>query len=110
MTPHHPSLASGRWGSLSLCEQLANVGSEVGRAGRWKKKDPRLSEKALDRALELLDLTIADPRWKGRLKEIVRTREVLCDAWSGGKQHATSLEDLDRYLLSFAVAARNSRA
>ena len=30
-SPRHPELAAGRWLRLSLAEQLANVGAEVGR-------------------------------------------------------------------------------
>ena len=58
------------------------------------------------RALELLDLTITDPRWKGRRKELTRARTFLCDAMDGGKEHGSRLEDLDRYFLAYAVAAR----
>jgi acyl-CoA hydrolase len=65
--------------------------------------------KAFERALELLDLTLADPRWRGRLREIARVRELLCDAAAGGHEYSTTLEDLDRYFLAFAVAARNNR-
>lgn len=32
----HRGLAEGRWEQLSLVEQLANVGSEVGRMLRWR--------------------------------------------------------------------------
>src|SRR5262249_58126211 len=32
------------------------------------------------RALELLDLTLEDPRWRNRLFEITRARELLCAA------------------------------
>ncbi len=53
-------------------EQLANVGSDVARAARWYGKDPQRCEQAFDRAVELLDLTIADERWKGRRKELTR--------------------------------------
>jgi len=69
MKPQHVGLATGRWQTLSLMEQLANVGSDVARAHRWQGKDPASCEKACDRALELLDLTIQDPRWKGRRKD-----------------------------------------
>jgi len=66
---------------------------------------------AFDRALELLDLTLADPRWRNRLSEIARVRELLCAAaLDDGREYRTSLEDLDRYFLAFAVAARNARA
>jgi len=67
------------------------------------------NQNAIDRAFELLDLTIADSRWRSRLKEIVRTRELLADAMFGGKEYKTSLKDLDRYFFHFALAARINR-
>lgn len=109
MSPQHASLATGRWKTLSLVEQLANVGSDVGRAHRWQGKDPQLCETAFVRALELLDLTIADLRWRGRRKELTRVRELLCDAMLGGKEYGSDLAGLDRYFYSFAVAARAGR-
>ena len=105
----HRDLAAGRWGQLSLAEQLANVGSEVGRMRRWRERDEGLAAGAFDRALELLDLTLADPRWRGRLSEIARARELLCDAEAGGGSYGSTLEGLDRYFLAFAVSARKSR-
>lgn len=62
----HADLAAGRWKSLSLIEQLANVGSELERpiraheAGRAERR-----ESAVNRCLELFDLTAADGRWHG---------------------------------------------
>src|SRR5207247_2648286 len=76
----HRDLAAGRLGQLSLAGQLANVGSEVGRMLRWRDRDERLMTEPFDRALELLDLTLADPRWRDRLREVARPRELLCDA------------------------------
>ena len=108
-TYRHQELAAGRWGRLSLAEQLGNVGTEVGRMRRWRGKDERLAAGAFERALELLDLTLADLRWRGRLREIARARELLCDAALGGREHGATLEDLDRYFLEFALAARCHR-
>jgi len=105
----HRELAAGRWGQLSLIEQLANVGSEVGRMLRWRHRDQRLTAAAFERALELLDLTLTDPRWRERLREIARARELLCAAAAGGTDYGTTLEDLDRYFLAFAVAAKSRR-
>jgi len=105
----HRALAGGRWQQLSLVEQLGNVGSEVGRMRRWRDRDERLMTRAFERALELLDLTLADPRWRTRLREIARARELLCDAAAGGHEYGGTLEDLDRYVLAFAVAARSGR-
>ena len=105
MAIHHDQ-ALGAWNTRSLVDQLANVGSEVGRARKWKGRNPDLCERAFVRALELLDLTIADPRWTGRRKELTRARTFLCDAMDGGTEHGSNLADLDRYFLAFAVAAR----
>jgi hypothetical protein len=102
----HANLAAGRWQNLTLMEQLANVGSDVARASRWQGKDPHRCEQAFLRALELLDLSIGDARWKGRRKELTRVREVLCDAMAGGAAYNSDLASLDRYFLHFAVAAR----
>lgn len=102
----HKELAGGKWQKLSLCEQLANIGSEVSRALRWKDKDKDNFENAITRALELFDLTLKDPRWKGRLREIARARELFCDAITGGKEYKSSLEDLDQYFFNYAFAAR----
>jgi hypothetical protein len=108
-TYQHQELAAGRWSRLSLAEQLGNVGAEVGRMRRWRGKDERLAAGAFDRALELLDLTLADSRWRGRLREVARARELLCDAALGGRDYGATLEDLDRYFLEFALAARSRR-
>lgn len=106
MKTQHPDLAAGGWGRLSLVQQLGNVGSEVSRALRWRDRDPQLFERAMIRALDLLDLSIRDPRWRRRLKELTRARELLCDAWLGGKEYGADLEGLNRYFFDFALAAR----
>lgn len=87
-------------------EQLGNVGGEVNRALRWHGKDEELFQGAVNRALELLDLTITDPRWRTRLKEICRARELFVDSVSGGGTYGATLEDLNRYFFLFALYAR----
>jgi len=109
MSAIHEQLAAGRWQTLSLVEQLANVGSDVARAARWYGKDQQRCEQAFDRAIELLDLTIVDERWKGRRKELTRARELLCDAMFGGITYGSDLASLDRYFFHFAMAARAGR-
>lgn len=104
----HKKLAKRKWFELSLCEQLGNIGSEVGRAYRWKDKDQENFEDAANRALELFELTLKDRRWKNRLREIARARELFCDAISGGKEYKSSLKDLDRYFFSYAFCARRN--
>ena len=96
-----------RWHELSLVEQMANVGSDVERAINWyQKKDMPYFEKAFDRALELLDLTISDPRWKTGRKELCRVREVFCDIFYGENQYNVTFDELKKYFLYFGIAAR----
>jgi hypothetical protein len=110
----HVGLASGRWWELELVEQLAHVGSEVERALTWAAKNrPDLSRNALERALELLDLSLADPEHrahKGRLKELTRLREVLLDYFVGGNEFGCSEADWRSYFGAFAMAAALRRS
>ena len=90
-----------RWFTLSLAEQLGHIGSEVGRAAKWQGKDEKFFNGAVARALELFDLTLEDSRWKGRLLEVGRLKEVFCDGVLGGQEYDTHLSDLEKYYLPF---------
>lgn len=102
----HTELASGRWQTLSLAEQMGNIGSEIGRALAWRGKDQKIFFGAVDRVLELFDLTMQDFRWRGRLKEVARAREIFCDTVQDGGNYGDSLESLDRYFFYFSFFAR----
>lgn len=104
----HKELAQGKWFKLSLAEQMGNIGSEVSRAARWQNKDKKLFWEAVERALELFDLTLEDPRWRGRRLEIARAREVFCDAVYGGSLYKSFLPDLLRYFDQFALVVRKN--
>ena len=106
MVFHHKELATGRWHMLTLAEQLGNIGSEVSRAAVAQGKDEERFQNAFERALELFDLTLEDPRWKGRKGEIARAREVFCDAAYGGALYKSSFDELVRYCDEFALMAR----
>lgn len=111
MKTYHPSLAAGRWFTMSLAAQLGNVGSEYERAQSWKQRgDDDRFEHAFARLLELMDLTIADPRWRNhRLKELTRTREVICEEFCGDQDVTGDGPDLRNYFLYFGILARNER-
>ena len=108
----HHDLAAGRWWTLSIFEQLGNVGSEISRAIRWTSRNPDLAKGALYRALELLDLTLADPvhrKSKARLREIARTREVVVDYFEGANRYGTNALSLQKYFDGYALAARRAK-
>lgn len=104
----HIGLASGRWNELDLVQQLANVGSEVDRAVRSSTGGNNARfERALDRALELFDLTARDSRWAGpRRREILRAREEFCRLFFDRDVGGNSAAGISKYFLQFAVLAR----
>jgi len=106
----HRELAAGRWFDLSLMEQLGHVGSEIERTMHWRDRgNTEYGRRAFERALELLDLTIADPKHRSRLRELTRLREVLCDSFWFDNQYRSSDKSWRRYFLAFAHAAARSR-
>ncbi len=110
MTYQHQGLAEGGWCELSFFEQMANVGAEVGRTIAWKGRNQQdFSRRAFDRALELLDLTIADPRNRSRLRELLRVREALADHFVFDNAYGSSDESWNRYFYPFQFAARATR-
>ena len=107
MNIQHKELAGGRWNNLSFFEQMANVGSEVERTIKWKNKNNKeYSDLAFFRALELLDLTIADPKNISRLKEIVRVREALADFFAFDNTYHSTDKSWQNYFYAFSWAAR----
>jgi hypothetical protein len=97
-----------KWFQLSSIEQMANIGAEVGRAINWKKKgEKNLSLNALFRALDLIDASVADEKNKNRLKEFLRTKEILVDYFVGKNIYQTSASQLEKYFYYFNLALRN---
>lgn len=113
MTPLiHKGLTEDRWFSFSIFEQLGNVGSEFERAASaYQRGDRERFESAFERMLELLDLTIEDPKWRtgSRLRELLRLREEVCDVFHGNEVFGTPIDVLKNYFLYFGIAARADR-
>ena len=101
------TISAERWYTLTLAEQLGNIGSEVGRAAKWQEKDENSFWGAVSRALLLFDLTQADRRWHHRRRELDRAREVFADAVLGGREYKSNLKDLEKYFMLFAIAAQS---
>ncbi len=105
----HKELASGRWFKLRFCEQMANIGAEIGRAINWRKrKNYEYSIKAVERALELLYLTIEDSKNRKHLKELTRLRELLIDYFYFDNIYGSSDDFWEKYFFAFNYAARNT--
>jgi len=107
MNIQHKGLAAGRWSQMSLCEQMANIGSEVSRALNWRQKNKiDFSQKAAERALELIDMSLASVKLFPRIKEFTRLREAIVDYFYGSNQFSSSESLWRNYFDHFNYAAR----
>ena len=107
MNYQHQDLAAGRWQQLTFFEQMANIASEVERSLNWRvRNNPAYSRRAFERALELMDLTLAAARRPSSLRELARVREALVDYFAGNNEYASSDAAWKRYFSPFIYAAR----
>ncbi|EKD86639.1 MAG: hypothetical protein ACD_37C00207G0003 [uncultured bacterium] len=109
MTYQHKGLKNGGWNKLSLMEQMANIGSEVERAIKWRDRNKNYSKMAFHRALELLEITIDDKKNLFRLKEIIRVYEVLVDFFAGENKYKSSDLSWKHYFYPYNFAVRTNR-
>lgn len=99
-----------RWREMPLTEQMANIGSEVGRTRKWMEKgNPSMAESAFLRALDLIDATISTGRYgqdsrSALLKEICRARDLFTESYLSSD--CQTLSYLDKYFGQFALAVR----
>ena len=107
MSYQHKELAAGRWKTLSFFEQMANIGSEIERAIKWRaKNNTAYCQQAFERALELIDLTLNNIKGFTRFKELARLREAVVDYFAGSNEFASTDKAWQRYFLAFTYAAR----
>jgi hypothetical protein len=110
MRVQHQNLAAGRWTELSLVEQMANIGSEVERAIKWRAKaNQDYAEMAFERSLELIDFSLNDLKNRYRLKEIARLREIWTDFFKYDNMYHSTSEQFQKYFYAFNYAARISK-
>ena len=106
----HQQLAQGEWQKLSLITQLANIGSEVGRTIKWKDKNNlEYFDHAFGRMVDLIDLTINDPKNVKRLKEVVRLREMLIDYFLYDNTYHSTNGQWEKYFYYFNYLCNKNR-
>ena len=98
MTIFNNDLTKERWFRLSFFEQMANLGSEVSRAIKWRSKDPERSRHAFESALELLDLTIEDTKNRSRTTTFrVKETRSATDPRAEGRTSITKTREAKRF-------------
>lgn len=110
MALQHKSLA-GRWAEFSFFEQMAHIGSEISRTVKWQKKGNKvLADKAFFRALELIDLSVLHADRSSKRKELLRSREALCDHFYFDNEYKSTDEQWLRYFDTFLLGLRVQQA
>jgi Protein of unknown function (DUF5674) len=94
---------------IEFDSMMANIGSEVFRTISWRDRNGDYGRNALYRALELLDLTVEDPKNTDRLKEILRVREALVDYFMYDNEYQSTDEQWQKYFHQFNLAANRDR-
>ncbi|OHA48276.1 MAG: hypothetical protein A2991_01100 [Candidatus Terrybacteria bacterium RIFCSPLOWO2_01_FULL_58_14] len=72
-----------RWQKLSMRDQIGNIGAELFRAARVPQHDVALARQMLERALELVDLTIGDAKWQENPLPLLRLRNEIAKLYIG---------------------------
>lgn len=107
---YHQELAAGRWKELPFDEQMANVGSEVERALNWKAKNrPDYFQKAAERALELIYLTLDAASTFPQRRELARAAEVMADHFFGKNEYGSTENSMRKYFSIFSFKACRNR-
>lgn len=107
MNFQHQENASEKWSKLTLAEQMANIGSEVFRAiSSRERNDEKSAKLAFERALELFDLTLQDPKNHRRTREVARARETFVDYFEYENQYDQDKDSINNYFYNFNYLAR----
>ena len=105
---HHKTLTLEKWSNYSRAQQVLMIANEMNRAGNLIEKNMITEVKnCYERAFELIDLTTADLKWKGRLKELRRFRELLAVLYLEKEKKAETNEKLKNALIKMNIEAYN---
>ena len=98
----HKNLTQERWQKFSKEEQILNIAAELSRAKFWlEKKNEEQILNCLNRAFELIDLTINTFKNQRALKELLRFREVLAQFYINEDKNIEEFKKIFKTLLMF---------
>ena len=88
-------ILDGKWFSLSLVEQMVNIGNEVKRAVRFDANREK-KDRFLDNAIRFTELTMSDPKNARVVPELQMGKAVLED-YRGEHRLDCTKEQIARY-------------
>lgn len=90
-----------QWFSLTLVQQMMNIGNEVKRAMRFDEGSDR-SRAFMDKAIRYTELTMEDPKNAHVLPELTISKEVLED-YNGEHYLNCTKEQIGRYYAAYQL-------
>lgn len=100
-----------RWSKMSIFDQMGNISSEVGRSFNAKRRNNDIDRmQAVGRAIDLFDATAAVlvANKSPKLKELLRAKEAYLTAVFNKTNPAQDDQNLEKYFMQYAIAARLS--
>ena len=97
-------MTKDRWSKLSFAQQMGNIGSEICRARICEEEgSTELKHSSLERAFELIDLTLDVQQKPSRRRELTRFREVVADWYADAHTYNVRPRILEDYCISFML-------
>lgn len=101
------AMDADRWRTLTLPQQLGNVASEFARFRHWfERGDDKHGEQAYERLGEIVRLTVEDPRWTSRRRELSQLLAVIRHLGGDQPELEVSFDEVEGFLMPFVVLAR----
>lgn len=82
-----------RWKTMSFNDRLRAIASEVGRAEIWESKDQEIYKSAIERGLELTELSLDNPTSKEEIYPMLVIKEQLAEFYVGRKNGIQTLSN-----------------
>lgn len=106
---HHSKLSIDKWFSLPAHHHVLMIAAELNRAKNWiEKGDWNHVRSCYERAFELVDLTVNDPKWRGKIRELLRFREMLAEMYSRPQKDITMNTLLYKTLIALLPGSCNA--
>lgn len=91
-----------KWFSMSIQQQISNIGSEVSRAIAWKNKgNEKRADGFCQKAIDYLVLSVEDPKNVHRIGELIFCIRELQDYFLGKNYYNTTDQMLKKYYDAF---------
>ncbi len=102
----HASLTAERWGRFSLDEQVLMIANEMQRASALLSPRDRTSrQRAYERVLRLVDLTVATQPKRTLRRELLRWRDLVAALYVAPEEAPEAHREAFRCLLQLRPAA-----